>query len=520
MINKPTIYLFDRTFTRIALIDDYESVSWTRNAYRSGDNTISINYNTSNAHLFQKGLFVRFGDDDRDFGIITNITDKISETGKGSQQRVITVKDARFIFHQRVISDFNENGDYNSWKMKSDGGNIMRELISSQCGNTCNANRKFDNLLLFSRLDGDILRIEDDNSKIVGTTLNLNGDEYSIIGDTLYINRSDYGRTIEVSYAGTNLYDALCEIAEKCEVCWSIYFNEDGKTLILVFENSTDKSNNVFMTTDYDAIKSGEFKSGIDSYANFVTAGGYGSGKDRLYSTGYTGANEPSGYDRYEAFTNNPSQIDVAGLQESIGGTLAQYSQTDTITGVGLAKSPYVYKKDYDVFDKVTVGFSGHKVAVKIISVSEVWAYNSYAISYEFGKPSKGLTDQLINMNIRTMNESTQSTSGTNTNNMTDGVKFIDIANGDVEIELSDAIYNVIAIKNSGVAVTSTHRKITFKYNSAGIGCKQYYIYDMGESAGTPLDLTTDKNTINIGLKGAKNYTIIRIDTDGYICEV
>ena len=519
-MTKPNIYLFDKTFTRQAIIDDYESASWTRNAYKSGDSTISINYNIPNAQLFTIGWYVRFGEDDRDFGIITDITDAISETGKGSQTRTIIIKDARYIFHQRVISAFNEDGQYNSWYYKDCGACVMRHLINDQCGNNADINRQFPNLWLFSIMANNKLYLYDEKIKVVGNKLKLNGVNYSVVNHKLHINEVSYGNNIEVSYAGNNLYDALCEIAEKTEVCWSIYFNESNKKLILVFEQGDDLSDTVNMTTEYDAIQSGEFKSSINSYANFITAGGYGNGVDRLFSTGFTGENEPTGYDRYEGYVNASNQTYISGLQETIVGTLAQYAQTDSITGTGLAKCPYSYKKDYDVFDKVTVGFSGHKVATRLISVNEIWAYNSYAISYEFGKPLKGITDQLISMNIRTSNDANQSTSGSNTSAMTSGVKFVDIANGDVELELSDAIYNVIAIKNSGTAVLSQSRQITFKYNDAGIGCKQYYIYDMGESAGTPVDLTTDKNTINIGLKGAKNYTIVLIDKDGYICEV
>lgn len=134
---KPQIKLFRFTqnaFKQIAIIDDYMECSWERNLYEAGQFTISINYNIPNSHLFDKGLFVQFGNDVYDFGIITKIQDNIDQNGKGGQIRNITGFDARYIFKSRVIKNLNSNGN---WEMTSKAEYCLRKLIQDQCGITC-----------------------------------------------------------------------------------------------------------------------------------------------------------------------------------------------------------------------------------------------------------------------------------------------------------------------------------------------------------------------------------------------
>ena len=68
---KPQIKLFkfeNSTFTLQAIIDDYQEVSFEHNLYQAGVFTITINYNIPNSQLFQRGLFIQFGNNPYDFG--------------------------------------------------------------------------------------------------------------------------------------------------------------------------------------------------------------------------------------------------------------------------------------------------------------------------------------------------------------------------------------------------------------------------------------------------------------------
>ena len=84
-IEKPILKLYNTDFTLVALIDDYQQAQIELNLYSAVAFSISINYNIPNSLLFQRGLFVQFGNDPYDFGEIITITDTIGADGKGSQ---------------------------------------------------------------------------------------------------------------------------------------------------------------------------------------------------------------------------------------------------------------------------------------------------------------------------------------------------------------------------------------------------------------------------------------------------
>lgn len=134
---KPQIKLFEyknNSFNMIGIIDDYQDCSFERNLYETGQFSISINFNIPNSQLFRKYLFVQFGNDPYDFGIITKVNDVIDQNGKGGQIRNITGYDARYIFKSRVIKNLNNNA---LWECTSKAEYCLRKLIQDQCGVSC-----------------------------------------------------------------------------------------------------------------------------------------------------------------------------------------------------------------------------------------------------------------------------------------------------------------------------------------------------------------------------------------------
>ena len=127
--DKPQIKLYkfeNNAFILQAIIDDFQEISFERNLYQAGTFTISIKYNIPNSQLFQRGLFIQFGNDPYDFGEIITITDTIGADGKSSQIRTITGYDSRYILKRRVIKNMNSNG---LWSMTAKGELCLRNLI-------------------------------------------------------------------------------------------------------------------------------------------------------------------------------------------------------------------------------------------------------------------------------------------------------------------------------------------------------------------------------------------------------
>jgi hypothetical protein len=129
----------NNAFKRVAVIDDYNEISFSRRLYEAGEFTITINRNIPNAEKFEIGLFVQFGNDKYDIGEINSITNPIASEGKGSQNLAITGHDLRYLFKRRVIKNRNANG---KWEMTAKGEIVMRSLIADQCGENIEAKRR------------------------------------------------------------------------------------------------------------------------------------------------------------------------------------------------------------------------------------------------------------------------------------------------------------------------------------------------------------------------------------------
>ena len=104
-IEKPILKLYNTDFTLVALIDDYQQAQIEHNLYSAGAFSISINYNIPNAKLFERGLFIQFGNNARDFCVIQSVENSIGSSGKGSEYITIRGYDCRYLFKRRIIKN-------------------------------------------------------------------------------------------------------------------------------------------------------------------------------------------------------------------------------------------------------------------------------------------------------------------------------------------------------------------------------------------------------------------------------
>ena len=173
MKEKPILKLYkyeDSQFIQTAQIDDYEQISFEHNLYSAGTFTITINYNIPNARLFERGLFIQFGNNKFDFGEIYSLKNSIGADGKGSEYLNVIGYDARYIFKRRVIKNLNSN---DVWAMTAKGEVCMRELISSQCGANAAEKRRLPITNEYNKFL---------TNKFVSTRNNLTEGGYGILG--------------------------------------------------------------------------------------------------------------------------------------------------------------------------------------------------------------------------------------------------------------------------------------------------------------------------------------------------
>lgn len=462
---KPQIKLFkfeNSTFTLQAIIDDYQEVSFERNLYQAGVFTITINYNIPNALLFERGLFVQFGNDNYDFGEIYTIQDAIGEDGKGSQIRTITGYDARYILKRRVIKNMNSNG---LWVMTAKGELCLRNLIKDQCGSGAESKRQLP------------------ITNVIPGSADAIGKEYS------------------VSEQFTNLYEVCKTIATQSEIGWRMKF--DGALTLECYEGE-DKSSTVRFDTNYESLANGNFSDSSESFSNAVYVGGKGQNDDRDIYEGENGT--PAGFDRFEAWDNQSSMTTENEYEAEALSMLTQYGQTIQMAGNGLAKCPYIYKEQYNVGDWITVAFSGKSAVVQILSVTEHWAWGSYDIQFSFGKPQNNLAEQLQLM-LRKIQ------SASNKESSTDSVRWYTIPT-DTSMPKADVTYNTIGF----VGTVGTNATFTLYLDNEKTGAKTYHVYFKQLGGTGKLTLTTGKSgASNLVMNVGTYVAIIYVDENGNI---
>lgn len=465
--DKPILKLYkyeNSQFVLQAVIDDFQEISFERNLYQAGTFTISINYNIPNALLFERGMFVQFGNDPYDFGEIITITDTIGADGKGSQIRTITGYDSRYILKRRVIKNMNSNG---LWVMTAKGELCLRNLIKDQCGSSAEAKRQLP------------------------------------IINTIPASADAIGKEYSVSEQFTNLYEVCKTIATQSEIGWRLAF--DGTSLTLECYEGTDRSQTVQFSTSFDSLANGEFSDSSESFSNAIYVGGKGDNEERDIYEGENGT--PSGLDRFESFDNQSSMTTESEYEAEALSMLTQYGQTIQMSGNGLAKCPYIYKEQYDVGDLITVAFSGKSAVVQILSVTEHWTWGNYNIQFSFGKPQNNLSEQLQLM-LRKIQ------SASNKEKATESVKWYNVANVN-SMSASDVTFNTIGFTGTLTA----NKTFTFYLDDEKTGAKSYNIYVKNLSGNFNLTLTTGRSgKTNYVLKGGVNLTgRILVDDEGNI---
>lgn len=463
---KPQIKLYafqNNAFVLQAIIDDFQEVSFERNLYQAGTFTISINYNIPNSQLFQRGLFVQFGNDPYDFGEIITINDSIGADGKGSQIRTITGYDARYILKRRVIKNMNSNG---LWVMTAKGELCLRNLIKDQCGSGAETKRQLP------------------------------------IINTIPASADAIGKEYSVSEQFTNLYEVCKTIATQSEIGWRLAF--DGTSLTLECYQGTDRSQTVQFSTSFDSLADGQFTDSSDSFSNAIYVGGKGQNDERDIYEGENGT--PSGLDRFESWDNQSSMTTEAEYEAEALSMLTQYGQTVQMSGNGLAKCPYIYKEQYDVGDLITVAFSGKSAVVQILSVTEHWAWGSYDIQFSFGKPQNNLSEQLQLMlrKIQSASEKSQAT---------DSVRWYTLPT-DSSMPKADVTYNTIGFTGS----VGSGKTFTLYLDDEKTGSKTYHVYFKQLGGTGKLTLTTGKaGATNLVMEIGTYVAIIYVDENGNI---
>lgn len=466
--NKLIIYLYEyknSQFNLLSAIDDYEEISWESRLYEAGTFTIQINFNIPNASLFRKGLFIQMGNDPYKFGEISNIDNSLDNTGAGGQLVIITGYDARYLYHKRIIKDLNTS---EAWQCSDSAERCMRLLVKSQCGDTAEAKRQLP-----------IANI---------------------------IPEQGVGTTYLVNEAFSNLYDVLVTIATQAMIGWRVAFS--GSLSLEIFAG-TDKSGYIRFDASMQTLDSGTFTDSNEEFTNAVYIGGKGNGADRdIYEGEEEGA---EGLERCEAWFDESELTNENEYMVKALNILRQYSQTISIQGKGLTKSPYVFNRDYFVGDIINFSFSGISANVPVLSITEHYAKGTYDIDMEVGKPVADLNRQISLLLRKIQSASASISSKTNSS-----IMWYDIP-VDREMKADEVTYDVIGFyDNAGTGET-----FKLYFTADGTGSKIYHVYLRQLAGSGKLRLTTGASGAQDLLLDTGTYvTIIYVDNNGNITTI
>lgn len=325
------LYILDREFNKVGVIDDYNSLIWRPAFYDVGDFELYLRASSDAVSLLQKNFYlVRDNDITVDESgnttyknvmIIKNF--KLNTDAENGDFLTFTGRELKYLFHQRIIwrqTNLNSKVEY-----------ALRRLVTENA-------------------------IEPEDSRRVIPALTL-GEEAGL------------SASIRKQVTGDYLDDCITEICATFGYGWTVYIYNSS----MVFEvyQGADRSYNqshrayVVFSDLFDNIVNSEYELNSENYANTTLIGGEGEGTARIYT--YLGS-ENEGLDRYESFTDakdisqNKETEDEISLEEYYelllergAESLASRVITEGFSGEVLSDKTFKYGVDFFLGDTVSV---------------------------------------------------------------------------------------------------------------------------------------------------------------------
>ena len=336
----PTV--LNKTFTRLAEIDDYISFIWTTRYYTSGD--FELCADISRADFLKVGYYIQRRNDDH-LGIIETI--KYQMTDEHQEMIIASGRLLPSLLARRVIStQVQLNGRVTE---------CIKTLINENAISPVNAGRA-----------------------IPGLT---------------FTNLATNTATMDAQYTGENLLATISSICETYGIGFDCTLNNNNGFDFVLY-NGVDRSYNqsvnpyVIFSDKYDNLLSSEYDENYSEYVTDVLVGGEGEGINRTMI--WAAKNTQSGLNRYEMFLDAQSavtndkiitqatygkQLEGLGLEQVTEYTTAFSGEVD-FTGVELGT-------DINVGDICTIEnerwqmFINSRLVEAIESIDESGAYSA-----------------------------------------------------------------------------------------------------------------------------------------------
>lgn len=317
------IYVLNKSFEMINVIDEYESIIWTPRYFTYGDFELYLSADVSLLLGLQVGYYlVREQDIDgntyKNVMIIRNL--EISTDAENGNHLTVTGYCLKSLLSRRIV--------VNQTTLSGDVVSCIQQLINENIINPTNNARKINNFIL--------------------------GNNYVI---------NTY--TMKQQITGKNLEESISKICMTYGYGYDVYIS-NGNFVFYVYEGA-DRSYNqttnpcVVFSPEYDNLLSSDYIVNNDNFANAAVVAGEGEGTARKKVTVGTA----TGLDRYEVWidsrntSSNNGEISDAEYTELLTEegveSLSEMVTTTTFSGEIDSTINYVINQDYFLGDIVQV---------------------------------------------------------------------------------------------------------------------------------------------------------------------
>ncbi len=334
--------IMNRSFIRLAEIDDYISFIWTNRYYEAGDFELVVVANAENIAVMQKWNYI-VRDDDENIGIIEKLSivheDEIGNVLTVSGRFLASILGRRIIAAQTTVS-----GTINK---------CINTLINQNVINPSIAARKISNFILGS---------------------------YS------------FTATMQAQFTGDNLLDTISDICKTYGLGFKVTLNDQHKFVFQLYQgvdHTYDQNANpyVVFSDEYDNLLSSEYEESCEELTTAVLVAGEGEGLNRKtmwITDGATGLNRCELYKDQRDLQSNDGEISESEYNKLLQEKGKELLTTYTAAFTGEVYMDNVnYKTDLNVGDLVVIenkkwGIYMNTRLVEVIeSVSESGEYST-----------------------------------------------------------------------------------------------------------------------------------------------
>lgn len=361
----PSIKILSQSLQLLNEIDLYTSLQFTRSWQGVGSFELHILGNCPTTTI---GNLIMLSNDGHRAGIIRSVTKTVDVNGVST---TITGQTLDGIVSQRITvpwSDVREKGYFTVPKTSSTDKTVPAETI----------------LKTFAAW----------HLRPVST------NKPRAIGEQDFVVASNKKRGIDTNWISRyeRLDEVMQSISEYCDCGWEIYIDLKNSRLIFDYLEGVDRSVNqnensrVILSRDFESIDSLTYTQDDSEFRNIAYCGGAGEDENRTVLAVTNENTTPQGLNRFEVF-EDCGTLEIAETDTSVSlkyeglHKLEEYKKIETLTAEIAQGGSFVYLKDWNLGDLVTVRDRELNIMqdLRITEVSENYEPDNINISVTLG---------------------------------------------------------------------------------------------------------------------------------------